>query len=63
MLVVCPAGWDSWGASAKPSAVGSGSKLGGAKPAAGGVGSLNKQHSVSSPSLNKKADDDDWGKW
>lgn len=62
------AGWDSWGATVKPVPAGGGSKLGGAaggKPAAAAShvgGGLHKQHSLSSPSLHNK-DDDDWGKW
>lgn len=73
----CTTGWDSdWGATVKPTAVGGGSKLGGgsgkAAPAAGaaaggagvgvGVGGLNRQHSLSSPTLHNK-EEDDWGKW
>lgn len=60
-------GWDDWSATVKP--VAGGSKVGGspapkaAAAAAGGMGSnVAKQHSLSSPALHNK-DEDDWGKW
>lgn len=65
---VLAAGWDSWGASVKPVPAGGagGSKVAGAgsRPATAptAAGGLNKQHSLSSPALHNK-DDDDWGKW
>lgn len=59
LLCLC-AGWDDWSATVKP--VGGPASKATLAASAGMGGNLAKQHSLSSPSLHSK-DEDDWGKW
>lgn len=54
------AGWDDWSATVKP--VGGPAPKAAPAASAGMGGNLAKQHSLSSPALHSK-DEDDWGKW